>query len=54
MAIHGLTGEDRFEATSRAVLDRFGVSLTIGSDFEEYRELLAEGQIGRASCRERV
>ena len=44
MAIHGLTGEDRFEATGQAVLDRFGVTLTTGSDFEEYRDLLAEGR----------
>lgn len=44
MAIHGLTGEDRFEATGHAVLDRFGVSLTVGSDFNEYVDLLHEGR----------
>ncbi len=44
MAIHGLTGEDRFEATGQAVLDTLGVSLTSGSDFAEYRDLLAQGR----------
>lgn len=44
MTIHGLNAEDRFEATSRNMLSRLGVHLTTGSDFEEYRELLAEGR----------
>lgn len=44
MAIQGLTGEDRFEATGAAVLERCGVTLTIGSDFTEYRDILAEGR----------
>lgn len=44
MAIHGLTGEERFAATGLSILERIGIDLQVGSDFEEYRTLLAEGR----------
>lgn len=44
MSIQGLSAEERFEATSQDILERFGVHLTLGSDFDEYRGLLAEGR----------
>ncbi|MFK7875316.1 MAG: hypothetical protein AB8B71_06000 [Paracoccaceae bacterium] len=44
MAFHGLTGEDRFEASCQGVLDKYGVTLELGSDFATYRALLAEGR----------
>lgn len=48
MAIHGLKAADRFRATSRDILDRFGVKLTLGHDFEEYRELMSRGRTGHS------
>lgn len=44
MTIQGLTASERFAATSFDVLNRFGVNLTMGHDFEVYRALLAEGR----------
>ena len=44
MTIQGLKPVDRFEATSRDILHRFGVDLSTGHDFEEYRTILAEGR----------
>lgn len=44
MAIHGLGAEDRFKAASADILDRFGVSLTIGNDFDQYRKYAAQGR----------
>ncbi len=41
MAIHGLQAEDRFKAASADILDRFGVRLTIGTDFDQYYDLAA-------------
>ncbi|MGB3244044.1 MAG: hypothetical protein WBB25_05895 [Sulfitobacter sp.] len=44
MAIHGLRAEDKFKAASAEILDRFGVSLSTGTDFEEYRDYVAEAR----------
>ncbi len=44
MAIHGFQAEDRFKAASADVLERFGVSLTVGTDFDEYRQYAAEAR----------
>lgn len=44
MTILGLSAEERFEATVDNILERAGVHLTTGSDFREYKELLAEGR----------
>lgn len=44
MAIHGLSAEDRFKAASAEILDRFGVTLTLGNDFNKYREYAAQGR----------
>lgn len=48
MTIQGLNAEDRFRATSQDILDRFGVKLTLGHDFEEYRALMAQGREGHS------
>lgn len=44
MTIQGLNAEDRFAATSHDILNKFGVTLSIGHDFERYRALLAQGR----------
>lgn len=44
MAIIGLDPEDRFKAAGAEVLDRFGVSLTTGTDFDEYRSMVAQAR----------
>ena len=44
MAIHGMSAEDRFEASSHDILDRFGIQLTRGHDFEEYKWHVAEAR----------
>lgn len=44
MAIHGFKAEDRFEAVSADILDKFGVTLTIGTDFDEYRAYVAQAR----------
>ncbi|MEM1351222.1 MAG: hypothetical protein AAGF27_02705 [Pseudomonadota bacterium] len=44
MAIQGLSAEDRFEASSLSVLNRHGIRLETGYDFERYRQLVAEGR----------
>lgn len=46
MTIQGLNAEDRFTATSQDILDRFGIKLTLGHDFDEYRVLMQEGRDG--------
>lgn len=40
MAIIGLSAEDRFKAASADVLDKFGITLTVGQDFDEYKTYL--------------
>ena len=42
MAILGMRSEERFEATSQAIIDRFGISLTTGTDFDQYREIVEQ------------
>lgn len=44
MAIYGLDAEDRFEASSQDVLDKLGIHLTVGHDFDKYLEYLAEAR----------
>tara|TARA_R110000787_G_scaffold33332_5_gene87208 strand:+ start:10 stop:747 length:738 start_codon:yes stop_codon:yes gene_type:complete len=44
MAIYGLDAEDRFEASSRNVLEQLGIRLTVGHDFEEYLWYLAKAR----------
>jgi len=44
MMIHGLKSEDRFAASVDDILARAGVHLTTGSDFDEYREIMAKGR----------
>jgi hypothetical protein len=44
MAIYGLDAEDRFEASSRDVLEQLGIRLTVGHDFEEYLWHLTEAR----------
>ena len=46
MTIQGLSAEERFTATCQDILHRFGVKLTLGHDFEEYRTLMAQGREG--------
>ena len=46
MAIQGLSAEDRFEASSLDVLNRNGVRLKTGYDFDEYRTYVAQGRPG--------
>jgi hypothetical protein len=44
MAIHGFDAEDRFDASSQGILDRFGIHLSYGHDFDEYRNLVAKAR----------
>lgn len=44
MAIHGMDSEYRFEAANLSILNRMGVSLTVGYDFEEFRQHVAEAR----------
>lgn len=44
MAIQGLSAEDRFEASSFEILNRLGIRLESGHDFERYRHLVAKGR----------
>lgn len=44
MAIHGLNAEDRFEAVSLDILDRYGIKLQLGYDFDEYITYVAEAR----------
>ena len=44
MTLHSFSDESFFMAASMDILSRYKVNLTIGSDFEEYRSLLAEGR----------
>ena len=44
MAFIGLGAEDKFEAASSDILNRFGVRLTLGHDFHEYRQHVAEAR----------
>jgi hypothetical protein len=44
MTIHSATDDAHFMAASLDILNRNSVRLTVGTDFEEYRELLAEGR----------
>lgn len=39
MALIDVSGVDRFEATSNSDLERMGLHLTMGHDFEEFKEL---------------
>jgi hypothetical protein len=44
MTIHSANDDAHFIAASLDILNRNSVKLTIGTDFEEYRSLLAEGR----------
>ncbi|MEM1352265.1 MAG: hypothetical protein AAGF27_07960 [Pseudomonadota bacterium] len=44
MTMHSFSDDNFFRAASIDILSRYKVKLTVGSDFEEYRELLAEGR----------
>ncbi len=44
MSIHYETREDFLFAASHDVIKRMGLTLSVGTDFEEYRELLAEAR----------
>jgi hypothetical protein len=44
MAIHGISAEDRFQASSNDIFNQFGIRLTTGYDFEEYNQHLAEAR----------
>ncbi|MGD9294457.1 MAG: hypothetical protein PVI41_06200, partial [Roseobacter sp.] len=44
MTLHSFSDESFFMAASMDILSRYKVNLTVGSDFEEYRSLLAEGR----------
>ena len=44
MAIHGMKAEDKFEASSSEILNRYGVELTMGYDFDEYRAHVKAGR----------
>ena len=44
MAFDRLLQEDRFAALSESVFRRYGIELETGTDFEEYREILAYGR----------
>lgn len=46
MAIHGMNAEDKFEASSSEILSRYGITLTTGYDFDEYRAYVNEGRPG--------
>lgn len=41
MAFHGLKAADKFEAAGSDILRQFGIKLSVGYDFEEYREHVA-------------
>ncbi|WP_415921402.1 hypothetical protein [Tateyamaria sp. SN6-1] len=44
MAFHGLGAADKFEAASSDIFNRFGIRLTLGHDFDQYREHVAEAR----------
>ncbi len=44
MAIQGLNAEDRFKAAGADILDRYGISLSTGTDFDEYRAYVAQAR----------
>ena len=44
MAIHGMSAEDKFAASSSEILNRFGVKLTMGYDFDEYRHWVQQAR----------
>lgn len=44
MAFFGLGAKDKFEAASSEILNRLGITLTLGHDFDEYREYVAEAR----------
>ena len=44
MAILGLNAEDKFKAASSDILDRYGITLTTGNDFDEYRAYVAQAR----------
>lgn len=44
MTMHTFRDESFFTAASLDILSKYRVSLTIGHDFEEYRELITEGR----------
>ncbi|KIC52008.1 hypothetical protein [Tateyamaria sp. ANG-S1] len=44
MAFHGIGAADKFEAASSDIFNRFGIRLTLGHDFDEYREYVAEAR----------
>lgn len=44
MTYHNFENGDRFAAHSRQTLSDAGIELTVGTDFEQYREVLAEAR----------
>lgn len=44
MTLHSFQDGERFLASSQHVLNRIGVTLSVGSDFHDYRSQLAEGR----------
>mgnify|MGYP003678091289 FL=1 len=46
MTIYSASDDTHFMAASLDILNRNSVQLTLGTNFEEYRDLLAEGRPG--------
>jgi len=44
MAILDINAEDKFKAVSADILDRFGITLTVGTDFNEYHQFVAQAR----------
>lgn len=44
MAIIGLNPEDKFKAAGAEILDRYGIRLSVGTDFDEYAEYVAHAR----------
>lgn len=44
MAIQGISAKDKFEAASSDIFNRFGIRLTLGYDFDEYRGYVAQAR----------
>lgn len=44
MAIIGLNPEDKFKAAGAEILDRYGIRLSVGTDFDEYAAYVAQAR----------
>lgn len=44
MALYGLTVEERFKAVSGDIFGRLGITLTIGTDFDEFKRYVEEAR----------